>query len=275
MSIKKCCNNTIPTAFHETRLHVLDKPLNLIHLWGIKTSQSTFMNSVFCWHWKRWQDAAVIKLSRGDCDINSSSCLTEAEHFPQCWERRGAAASDAWRVSDTNTLWEVWKTFMPDMLLVKTLFVSAASTLISRVRRQWQTVVTFDKSLPTARLRGLSVFGTHQGLVPVCSWVSGCCGCAGTAPSAGGPSRRSGWGAMLVYSGSKTLLRSLLCGKPAWDSWHSLRRWRQTWEENTIESEKRQSHVTPTQRRLSKPDSTQSENQKNSRVFTSMFPTLF
>lgn len=75
--------------------------------------------------------------------------------------------------------------------------------------------------------------GTYQAPAPVCSWASGCCGCAGTVPSVDGPSRRSGWDARPVCSGSRTRRRSLLCDTPALDSWHSPRRWRQIWEEET------------------------------------------
>ncbi len=79
---------------------------------------------------------------------------------------------------------------------------------------------------------------THRVPAPECSWVSGCCGCAGTVPSVGGLSRMSDWGARPVCSGSRTQLRSLLCGTPTWDSWHSPRRWRQIWEEEA-DKEKR------------------------------------
>lgn len=76
---------------------------------------------------------------------------------------------------------------------------------------------------------GVEVLGTrrpntHLAPALACSWVNGCCGCGGTAPSAGERSHTSGSDAKPACSDSRTRRRSLLCDTPAWDNWHNLRR---------------------------------------------------
>lgn len=213
----------------------------------------TFWNSA-------WQDAGWCShetIERRNCDINSVTCSVERFTLQPAVGTAGSRYNkhdtsltqrpDRLRTLTWDKDWQrqrcvrgVKNIYMLEMLgemiLSFCLCLHRANTHThthcADVRvRLW--LLNQSLSREAERCVGVWFPGTHRVPAPACSWVSGCCGCAGIAPSVGGPSRTSGWDARPVCSGSRTQHRSLLCGTPTWDSWHSPRRWRQIWQEET------------------------------------------
>lgn len=215
-----------------------------------------FDTEMLWWHFENAvrREAGLCRqetIKRRNCDINSVSCSVERRSR---WERRGAGTADArrvwlsaltdWHVIKTDRqrgreFSEVWRIFSGRKCWRRRLFMPDRGThtsaqCVSVCVWLWLLLI---QSLSREAEGGVCVcvLCTHRVPAPVCSWVSGCCGCAGIAPSVGGLSHRSGWDARPVCSGSRTRHRIPLCDTPTWDSWHSPRRSRQIWQEETDE----------------------------------------